>query len=241
MTDEKEPEKKVMLRGTSWHVPGLGRAAILMRRFGKIITFAGQDSLGRRSRAEHTDSDLIAWEATGENPQGERNSLHVCEILVEALRRTGEDWSDAVIGQDEPIDCQSSNPRGEYLQIQVVRATRHRNLWRRFTTTRSTGLQSDTPAALADELKATIDSKQSMLPPTVKAGLVLALDATRVSGYALDRVADEFRRTHGLWCRGTGFKSVWIVGPFPDLVSRVDVSAYDGATAPTRTLQQIHS
>jgi hypothetical protein len=222
MANDDQDGEKAHSRGVARHPPFLARAAIILRRFGEIITFAGQDPHGRRSRAELTDEDLITWDVTGPNPQGEANTLFVCETLAEALRRSGEAWSVPTKGNGEPKDCECFDALGGRINIQVTRASVKEELWKQLATLRSTGKQSHTPAAIADELKLAIEHKRDGLAPAVRNDLVLALDATRVSAFALPRVANEFRSSHGAWCAAAGFKAVWLVGPFPDLVTRLD-------------------
>jgi len=223
--DPPDEHTKVSLRGKSWHFPQFGRAAIILRRFGQLIGFAGQDKVGRRSSAENTEASRISWEATGEVPRGEQNTLYVCRTLIEALRAAGDEWAEPVKGQHEPADCESRNSRGERLEIQVVQALLSEPFWQRFARKRASDLQAGTPSELAARLRDPIAKKAAQLAPAIKANLVLALDSTRTTGFTLSTVVDEFRRVHGAWCAEAGFRSVWLVGPFSAMVARLDVRA----------------
>jgi hypothetical protein len=52
--------------------------------------------------------------------------------------------------------------------------------------------------------------------------IVLALEATDSQRYALETVVEAFREQHGTWATGVGYAAIWLVGPVPNLVHRVD-------------------
>lgn len=222
MNDEGSDNRKVQLRGTSWHLTLFGQAGIMIRRFGRLIGFAGQDHAGRRSRATTDDTGAVDWVTTGISPQGEENTLYVCRRLIEALRERGEEWGEPVEGRDEPVDCECSNPRGDKLQIQVVRAAGE-SFWEELSKARQIGQRGITPEELASALREPIAKKARKLGPNERANLILALDATRTPASALTSVVEEFRGAHGAWCASLGFSAVWVVGPYSSFVERLDV------------------
>jgi hypothetical protein len=52
---------------------------------------------------------------------------------------------------------------------------------------------------------------------------VLAIDATETVIHAMDGVARAFRHELGGRVRALGFAAVWVVGPEPGSVQRIDV------------------
>ena len=198
---------------------------VLGRR--KDKPFAFRESLdpdGRASSADRDDDGLHSFCLSGSPPQGEEDTLRVCHLLVRKLNFVGDNWDDPVRG-DGVVDCEAADadqPQRK-LQIQVVRAVVDPKLWQelriRGTITRS-GVDS---SKLAFHLKDAIDKKTN-IPSSVRRGLALALDATRLPAFAFDDVLEVFHREYLLWTKSLGFEAVWLVGPVPELVCRLDES-----------------
>ncbi len=53
-------------------------------------------------------------------------------------------------------------------------------------------------------------------------GIVLALDATNSTHYALQAVVDAFRAQQATWAQTIGYKAIWIVGAVREMVHRFD-------------------
>jgi hypothetical protein len=110
------------------------------------------------------------------------------------------------------------------LCIQVVKAVVEPEIWR---TLASTGIIAKSKVAvetltdlIVDALKKKLDPKK--IPPKLRAEIVLALDANRLPGLAFDSVVNTFRERHRAILEGTGFRSIWIVGPTESLTKRLD-------------------
>ena len=63
-----------------------------------------------------------------------------------------------------------------------------------------------------------IEFKAGKIPPETRADLALALDANDLPGLALDPVVQEFLARHSDWARAQGFRGVWLVGPWKEMV-----------------------
>src|SRR2546426_10362980 len=81
-----------------------------------------------QSTAQADDQGKITLTATGPGPRNEDSALEICARLVRTLNKTGGDWSAPVEGKQD-IDGYSTNPAGNKLQMQVVRASNNNRLW----------------------------------------------------------------------------------------------------------------
>jgi hypothetical protein len=160
----------------------------------------------------------------GSSPQGEEDTRAVCQILKERLNADGGNWNKIVHGP-EPADCVlvDRETPNRTMEIQVVRAVASQELWRKLNSTGSV-LSALSPTDAATELRNAIDRKaqDAKIPRESRSTLVLALDATRLSGLAFDAIVREFRSTHLDWLRAHGFAALWLVGPVSRLVWRLD-------------------
>jgi len=167
----------------------------------------------------------------GRAPQHEADTLGTCNILIEALRKSGEDWdwpTRGDTGADAGVDCVAMSRGGgerRLLRVQVVRASPGQEVWRTLNRLGRWEKAGVPPADLADELRRGVEHKarQSKIPANERQNLCLALDATRLPAHALTAVVNRFRKHHGEWCHSLGFQSVWLVGPGPDMTWRLDM------------------
>ncbi len=184
---------------------------------------------GRAASASRSAEGQFSFSASGSSPQGEEQSLLACKLLVDRFNSLGGDWDAPSSLDGNLVDCQAkhrSDP-GRVLQVQVVRAIMDQGFWRTLNTQGATQ-QSDVEAsALASALEKTIKTKATRIATSALAGLTLVLDATLVPVVAFDHVIEEFLRQHGVWAGSLGFEAVWVVGPLPDLVHRLDRSSSD--------------
>lgn len=106
--------------------------------------------------------------------------------------------------------------------VQVVRASVSQSIWRTLSQNQFVSERSD----IQDILSALCDAiqmKSAHYPADVKAGMILALDATRVPHFALNDVVEQVRARLGSCIEDYGFRSVWLVGPDPRSTWRLDI------------------
>ena len=97
---------------------------------------------------------------------------------------------------------------GKVLSMQVVRAVVDQEFWKRLNAKGRFAGDNVPQEQLAAHLKAAIRLKASdrKIPMVQRAELVLALDATRLPGLALDAVVTEFRLRHSQWASSLRFQ-----------------------------------
>lgn len=201
----------------------------LQERGGDAIGFSESEREGRASSATLRDDGSLDMSIVGSSPQGEEDTLAACRVLKERLNAAGGRWGCVIPGR-EPADCvlvDAEDP-SITLDVQVVRAIVSEGLWRGLSSSGS--VQSSlSPAEAATEIQKAIERKarDEKIPGRLRARLVLALDATRLPGLAFDAIVREFRSTHLVTARRYGFAAIWLVGPVPRLVSRLDQQPLD--------------
>jgi hypothetical protein len=160
---------------------------------------------------------------SGSSPQGEEDTERACQVLADHLNGDGARW--VVKRGAEPADCDlvdAGDPRTK-LSVQLVRAIVSSSLWRELNT-QKTASRVLAPKEAISEIRAAIQSKadDARIPTALRSTLILALDATRLPGLAFDAIVQEFRASSMTWAASHGFLAVWLVGPIPRLVSRLD-------------------
>lgn len=199
--------------------------AALSRREGKAVGFTESMRDGRASWAEHAPDGSQSFGIVGTAPQGEDDTLECCRILIQRLNADGGHWSDPELSEGN-VDCQAhdTSDRSRVLRIQVVRACVDRTLWEELNTTHKVEKQDIDVAKLTELLIEAISKKANnrRIPEASRQTLYLALDATRLPGFAFDDTAANLRSVHRTWIKTRGFKAVWVVGPSFDLTWRVD-------------------
>ena len=193
---------------------------------GRTVGFRESDRGGRAASADDHGNGSISMALIGTSPQGEEDTLDSCRVLVRAMNRMGETWNDPIVGGND-IDCLATNATNvavEPLRIQVVRAIVDPEMWRALasfgTLTKSDVGIEEVTDLMAEALQKKLDPRK--IPLKHRSGLVLALDATRLPALAFDSVVKTFQVRHVAALTGTGFRSIWIVGPTEPLTKRLD-------------------
>ena len=173
----------------------------------------------RSAAADLSEGGSLSLSIQGQSPHGEEDTQHVCEILIERLNHGGSRWilsgPSKVRPREEGIDCKACDGQ-ETLRIQVTRIGT-KEFWK--TLGDQGRVESlSTADASADAIRAAIGHK------AIIAGhdLLLALNAINTPQYAFFPVVESFRRRHGSWAAGVGFQEIWVVGPVPSQVARLD-------------------
>jgi hypothetical protein len=193
-------------------------------RKGKIVGFGESQGRGRAASGDADDSGMIAITVSGSSPRGEEGTLESAQRLVEHLNLTGGRWAPPieVVGVQH-IDAtaeRADGAEGSALTIQVVRALTDAAFWRSLGRSSNAAISIPVSEA-AGLLKSAVEFKADKIPREIRAALTLALDATDVPGLSLDPVVDEFNSAHGGWAESLGFESVWVVGPWREMVRRL--------------------
>jgi hypothetical protein len=172
--------------------------------------------------------DAVDLTVAGRSKQGEEDTLAVCRVLVERLRREREQWSDPIDLSDRGsraergVDCKATGPNDELL-VQVTRA--ETGIWATLAQKGEVIDRGKPIEAATDQLRATIQQKAGQIAQRDRRKLVLALNAHDTPNLAFPAVVAAFWLRHGAWARGLGFRGVWLVGPSVTLTRRLDQPA----------------
>ena len=193
-------------------------------RRGKIIGFSESQGRGRAASGDIDGSGRVSIQISGTAPRGEEGTLQACKLLVEHLNLSGQCWATPSEENGvQYIDAVAAGERdfeGQTLTIQVVRALTEPTFWQSLGHTGSSRLSLSFLEA-ADAIKAAIELKTQKIPASLRPQLTLLLDAPDVPGLALHAVVEEFERQHGQWAASLGFDSIWIAGPWREMVSKL--------------------
>jgi hypothetical protein len=160
------------------------------------------------------------------------SELRTARLLIERLNSLGQRWMDPQLPDpaalEEGVDAYATSAdRDEIMKIQVT--TPEDTAWRQLGQQKKSGQQPelDRPepdiTAAVEAVRRAIERKRSKSFAGISE-IVLALDATDSSRYALQSVIDGFWSQHCDWARSVGgYRSVWMVGPAIDLVNQLDV------------------
>jgi hypothetical protein len=200
--------------------------AMLHEKDGRAIGFSESPRDGRSTAATLDAETRLKFAVSGSSPQGEEDTLHVCRVLAQRLRKDDARWMDPepAVGQ---LDCViKSSDQQRTLNVQVVRAIVDQSLWRTLNLAGAVSLEVPVTEAV-NAIKNAVELKASdrKIPSKDRGAITLALDATRLPGLAFDVVIDQFRADHGSWVTRLGFSAVWLVGPRSSLVWRLDIRA----------------
>lgn len=195
--------------------------AVVKRCDERVIGFSESEREGRTSAADQEPDGTISWRLSGSSPQGEEDTLTACRILVKAMNAAGSSWSEPVVGS-EPADCEASDLHdpANRIQIQVVRAIPTPDIWRELNTTHTLSRPATQPRDLVQPVRDAIQSKLG-IPASLRARLVLALDAKRIPAMGLHDVGTLLRTELAEWLEQIRFREVWVVGPTVDLTFRL--------------------
>jgi hypothetical protein len=122
----------------------------------------------------------------------------------------------------QDIDGYSTNPTGNKLQMQVVRASNNKKLWQEVNEAGSATIDYVASTAAREMIDAVL-KKSGKYPAEQKREVLLVLDAARTPSHTFQQVLDAFRAQHLEECQKAGFAQVWAVGPQDSLVERLDL------------------
>ena len=177
---------------------------------------------GISTRTQFNEDDQLQTKVNGPSPQGECDTLQVCQVLVLKLNADGASWGQVKQSEEDgDIDCQATdeNDQSHMLRIQVVRAIVDEHVSRQWAQEGEANLIT-CPRVAADFLREAIKKKADRTPPDRRSQLLLALDATRLVALSFSATVDEFKKSHLEWAHQLGFCEIWIVGPVTDLIRR---------------------
>lgn len=189
-------------------------------------TVAFRESLRREmsSRANTQKTGSLYSYVVGRPVQGENDSRRTCGILANALNRRGGNWSVAneILG-NKAADCILKDlTQGTELEIQVVRVVINSDFYLTLAHLGECEEAELSPVKLAHCIFQAVQKKSTQLAPDARHGLVLAVDATRVSVYAMPAVINQFRERFVGSTLEQGFREVWLVGPTDTMTYRLD-------------------
>jgi hypothetical protein len=146
------------------------------------------------------------------------SELRAAQILAEHLNELGASWGQvsAPAGPEEGVDAVATSEQ-QTLRVQVT--TPERDAWSMLAKTPTLKRTDPDVDDAVDSIKEAIERKTLFAD---RGEIVLALDATDSTRYALETVVDAFRKLHGTWATGIGYAAIWLVGPVASLVHRVD-------------------
>jgi DNA-directed RNA polymerase subunit RPC12/RpoP len=199
-------------------------SALLGKRNEKSKSFRESIRDGRLTAADENNDGTFSFLLLGSSPQGEEDTLSVCRILVEVLNNSGENWDSPLPGQGI-VDCEATDTNTRHqLNIQVTRAIIDQDFWMEISQKQGIKAKLVKKEDLVEYIRKSIENKASdrAIPPDSRKDITLALDATRLPVLLLDGVIKEFKLKYGHWSKTLGFNSIWLVGPQPDMVRRLD-------------------
>jgi hypothetical protein len=184
----------------------------------------------RVSNSQSISSDIgeggeISNRVEGRSPCGSDKSheIEVCRILIERLNCDGARWSaPEKVEQDSDIDC-VSRYGDRVLNMQVVSAPVDPEFRRSLAEHGTVETTSNVDEAV-DSLWSAIEHKANRkYAERQKNELVLVLNAMESPSLAFKQVVKSFWERRSTDAAKAGFRGIWIVGPFRDLVARLDL------------------
>lgn len=190
---------------------------------GEVIAHRETGAIPQSSNsAVQSDGSVISVQR-GAPAQGESQSEATCRALAAAWRTRGRTWYHIQLAEPhDDCDCIARHGRADEVRIQVVRADSSPDAWRTLAKEGEYSTMSGTAEPRAAILRYTIQKKAERTPRTQRERLVLALDATTSSAFALGAVIRSFREQHGDWAASQGFNEIWLVGPTAEMTYRLD-------------------
>lgn len=227
MVTEDEGDGKKIVKTISESLEASESRTLVVRKDGEGITRVDHTGFeGKRVEARQEDDGTVSYSGDGSPPQGEQRTDEACRTLVHKLNSEGGNWKDPQEGDpDSHSDCLATHASDSdsKLSIQVVQAITRDSFWEEWASLDEYEEVEVDPGDVADELLASIRHKKEHVPEGARSDLVLALNAVRVAGPALQPVVEAFHSQHGDEVRRIGFKQVWLVGMNESLVWRLDV------------------
>jgi len=190
----------------------------------KLAGFMESEGTNQSSAAEANEDGTVSSWVKGNPVLGEYDTVSVGRVLGEAMNAHSDQWELA----DEPpvgaVDCLLRNRLDptHKLEVQVVRAIVDATLYRELATAKSVVDVHLNPAEIAGRLFNAVTKKAKHYPAQLRRGLVLALNAMRVSVCTMSSVVEAYRCNFGQRTRNLGFMEVWLVGPVASMTQRLD-------------------
>ena len=99
-------------------------ASAFQTRDQEAVGYSESERQGRACAASLDKNGNLSYSLTGSSPQGEEDTLRVCQILVSRLNQAGGNWGQPSLVCDGPVDCEAGDLQftGRKLHAQVVRA-----------------------------------------------------------------------------------------------------------------------
>jgi hypothetical protein len=223
-TDLSNPESKMPKAKTVNLTDNLTTSNHLMRtqlEEGQPIGFSESESSDLTRGAKVGSDGSIISNLSGKPPQNEQDSDNVCSILINFLNTKGANIT--LVGRGQADEDLVINYQGKKMGLQVVRAQTDSHFWAELADSKNISQILSVDAA-AQDLKAAIEHKTEPggIPLTQRPGLILVLDTFRLPSRALKPVVEKFQTDFVHWTRSLGFRAVYIVGPEPSFVTRLD-------------------
>jgi hypothetical protein len=160
-------------------------------------------------------SGQLSHEFKGNPVRGEADVLQVCRSLQEALSRARIEIVGAFHipqGHETGIDAEGETTTGSIVRVQVVGVIDQETM---AALGRDGQVSSQrTAEELAGDICSAIKRKSAAYPNSLRAEVVLALDAIRSPGHVDPEVIMAVTREPCVQIlRSSGFASIWLVGP----------------------------
>jgi hypothetical protein len=202
-----------------------GMGSMQHQRDKKTIGYS-QSGDGTDTAANLENGQTISYQLIGRSPQGEKDTLRVCQILVSRLNNLGGNWNSPISVNEGVVDCETSNRNYKSFRIrfQVVRADANPKLWKSLSQHGSVG-KTQNIESLVETIKLAIESKANdrKIPKISRKGITLTLDATKLPALSFDTVIEAFSSKWSVWASELGFESIWLVGPNESLTWQLDI------------------
>jgi DNA-directed RNA polymerase subunit RPC12/RpoP len=200
-------------------------------RDGKLAGFMESEGTNQSSAAEaDEDGTVYSW-ISGNPVQGENDTVSVARVLVEVMNKNSDQWELADESPVGAVDCflQHRLDPARQLEVQVVRAIVDAKLYRKLAIAKSVVEVHLDPKDIAERLFNAVTKKANHYPVQLRRGLLLALDAMRVSVCTMSSVIEAYRCNFGQRTRNLGFMEVWLVGPADSMTQRLDGQDHEAA------------
>ncbi len=221
--DDKEPEEPGTLISINGEIIPGSNLRITQHRRGEPITHRESGVVGSSSEAAATPEGSVVSQQRGTPAQGEGRTFEACRMLAAVWRDRGQPWLHvSQAGPHDDCDCIGFHGENPPVRIQLVRADSSPDAYRALARDGEFATMSPTAEPRADVLRAAIKKKADRIPVVQRQNLILALDATTASVYALGPVVRSFRDQFESWAAGLNFAAIWLVGPNNTMTYRLD-------------------
>jgi len=190
----------------------------------RVIRGDGKSSYTGDVTADGTVIESMA----GPAPSTEVGELRTMRILIERLNLDGENWGPPwrETGPERGVDCVADNLADADHQLLVQVTMPPESVILRALGTGALVPRSRESAEAVGPLYEALKEKhrKDLKYREVREGkrVVLAVDATHLSGYSFRSAVGAFREVHGRWAATLGFEAIWLVGPTAQMTYRID-------------------